>query len=148
MEYDPKPTTNEPLDILLVEDEAAHAELVRRAFEGEPETQLRVAPTLEAAESELRRGRPDVLVLDSTLPDGPGLDLFRRLPDDSAGRKLPTLFLTSHDDARLQREANEAGVFRYLEKNPENLFGLPEQIRDLLETWRIHVETQAVDGLE
>ena len=137
------------LDILLVEDEAAHVELVRRAFEAETDTQLRVAPDLARAELEIARSHPDVLVLDSTLPDGLGLDFFRRLPTTGPGnRKLPTLLLTSHDDARLAREADEAGVFRYLEKRPEHLFDLPDRIRDLLSAWRIDVETRATEGLE
>ena len=145
-----EPTHPAPgLDILLVEDEAAHVELVRRAFEAEDDTHLRVAPDLAQAELEIARSRPDVLVLDSTLPDGLGLDFFRRLPSTEPGnRKLPTLLLTSHDDARLAREADEAGVFRYLEKRPEHLFDLPDRIRDLLSAWRIDVETRATDGLE
>ena len=73
---------SEPLHVLLVEDEAGHAELALRAFEDRgADFTVSVAQTIDEARARLRSDRPPHLVIaDWLLPDGEGLDLLRGQP--------------------------------------------------------------------
>ena len=63
--------TRRDVRVLLVEDEEAHAELVRRAFESRAGVmRLSVAPTLREARAELQESPPDLALIDLVLPDG------------------------------------------------------------------------------
>jgi two-component system response regulator HydG len=68
------------IHILLVEDNLAHAESVRRAFEPQDESvTLTVVHTLRTAHETLNVSKPDLIIADLRLPDGQGVEL---LPDD------------------------------------------------------------------
>lgn len=64
------------LRVLVVEDSAAIADLVRRALEGDGMT-VDHAGDLRAARFHLGDDPPDVVVLDVELPDGSGFELLR-----------------------------------------------------------------------
>ena len=92
----------EPLRVLLVEDEPGHAELARRAFEGQAGAfDVSVAETVDQARAALHgQTPPDLVIADWLLPDGEGLDegLHGHLPDE---RPLPGPDL--HQPEALQR---------------------------------------------
>jgi CheY-like chemotaxis protein len=95
-----------PIVILLVEDDLAHAEIVRRNFE-----QCRVANRLvhvtdgqAALDYVTRQGaygdpatapRPGVILLDLRLPKVDGLDVLRSLKADPGLRSIPVVVLTT-----------------------------------------------------
>ncbi len=58
--------------------------------------------------------RPDVLVLDISMPVMNGIELAHRLKE--AGAKARIVFLTVHDDPDFAREALEAGALGYVIK--------------------------------
>lgn len=58
--------------------------------------------------------RPDVFVLDLSLPDESGVSATRRIRQASAGTSV--LILTMHDDVAYLREAFEAGAAGYVLK--------------------------------
>jgi|WetSurMetagenome_2_1015567.scaffolds.fasta_scaffold34266_3 response regulator of citrate/malate metabolism len=67
------------LHILVLEDEAAHVELIRRAFEGSRDTCIVTsADNLDSARSEIARDSPDLIIADHRLPDGKGIDILPR----------------------------------------------------------------------
>ena len=110
--------TAEPLRVLLVEDEPGHAELARRAFEGQAGAfDVSVAETVGAAREALHgETPPDLVIADWLLPDGEGLDLLRSEPAarHAAGR--------DHDQPR-QRARRGRG-------DPRRRGGLRRQERD------------------
>jgi DNA-binding NarL/FixJ family response regulator len=57
----------------------------------------------------------DIILLDLNLPDGNGMDLFRKLIEK--GNKPPVLILTMHDQDSYITEALELGVNGYMLKN-------------------------------
>ena len=72
------------------------------------------AGTAEEAIAEVRRTRPDVLVLDLSLPDASGISVI-----DSVGVVSPTtkvLILTMHDDVAYLRRAFASGALGYVVK--------------------------------
>jgi len=116
--------TVEPIRVLLVEDEAAHAELARRAFDTHgDEFLVSVAETIEAARVALSTGPvPDLVIADWLLPDGEGVDLLR---GDGAEAAPPIVIMTSHGSERVAVEAIRAGAADYLVKSEAALADLP-----------------------
>ena len=96
----------EPINILLVEDEPAHAEIVRRNFES-----FRIANRLEhvsdgeeALDYLYRRGkfsdprmspRPGVVLLDLRLPKIDGIEVLKIMKSDPDLRRIPVVILTT-----------------------------------------------------
>ena len=79
--------------------------------------------TFSSAEEFLEspRASPACLVLDVHLGGLSGLDLQERLL--AAGRRIPVVFITAHDDAVTRERAHRAGAIDYLRKpfNDETL---------------------------
>ncbi len=110
------------IDVLLVEDEEAHAELMQLSFEARDDIRLEIASSLEEARALLARSTPDMAIVDSLLPDGRGLDLVRELRHES---RYPIVLLTSHADESMQAEALEAGASGYVVKSEVTLLDMP-----------------------
>ncbi|WP_330172623.1 response regulator transcription factor [Streptomyces sp. NBC_01498] len=79
-------------DIVIAEDDVKQAELVRRYLEHEGHAVTVVADGRAALE-EVRRGEPDLLVLDVMMPRADGLDVVRILRAES--REVLVLMLTA-----------------------------------------------------
>jgi len=107
--------------VLLVEDEAAHAELIELAFESRGDIRLTVATSLEGARADLAASTPNLVILDSLLPDGRGMEL---LHGDRRGA-YPVILLTSHADQAMAAEAMAAGVVQYVVKSELTLLQMP-----------------------
>ena len=67
--------TSKKTHILLIEDEKAHAELIRRAFKSHPkEVGLTITTSLYEAQQYLAKSIPDLVIADLFLPDGKGVE--------------------------------------------------------------------------
>jgi two-component system, OmpR family, response regulator len=83
--------------VLVVDDEAHIGELVGVAlrFSG---YEVTIAVNGRDALSEVRRNRPDLVVLDVMLPDLDGFDVARRIREtDGPADRMPVIFLTARD---------------------------------------------------
>lgn len=60
--------------------------------------------------------RPDVIVLDSAMPDMTGLDAVGKLKSDSRTRDIPIVLLTACPRSDIARAAHAAGCDGYLAK--------------------------------
>src|SRR5262245_29531874 len=112
--------THLPPQILLVEDDPAHAELVRRAFELRGgEVSLRFAATLAEARSYLAAParQPRLIIADWRLPDGEGLDLLR----DDRWLSVPVIIMTSQGSEQVAVGALKAGALDYVVKSETTL---------------------------
>jgi DNA-binding NtrC family response regulator len=93
--------------LLIVEDDEAHVELLRRAYEAAGrEVTFTVVATCAEARAALEAETPLAVLADFVLPDGRGLDL---LPYASA-RGCPLVLMTSHGDESLAVEAVKGGA--------------------------------------
>lgn len=83
-------------NVIVAEDDAKQAELVRRYLEREGHTVTVVGDGLAAIE-EVRHRTPDLLVLDVMMPKADGLDVIRvlRAEPRAESRELPVLMLTA-----------------------------------------------------
>ena len=134
--------TDEPIRILLVEDEPAHAELVRRAFEARDDrVQLRIAESLAEARACLVAPAvlPHLIISDWRLPDGEGLELL-----SSGGERLtmPVMIMTSHGNERVAVDALKAGALDYVVKSETTLLDMPHLAERVLREWDVRVERE------
>lgn len=119
--------TGNPIHILLVEDDPAHAEIVRRNL-----GDFRIANRIthvedgQAALDYLHRKdcyaapetspRPDLILLDLRLPKVDGLQVLERLKADPDLSKIPTVILTTSSAEADLVAAYKNGAGSYLVK--------------------------------
>ena len=127
----------EPVDILLVEDSDADAELTLRVLR-----KARLANRVvwvkdgqEALDFLYGEGeyvsrpptRPRLVLLDLKLPRLNGIDVLRRLKGDERQKSIPVVMLTSSNEERDIVESYSLGVNSYLIK-PVEFDKLGEQV--------------------
>lgn len=106
----------QPLQILLVEDNPGDAELVRQMLlEAElPFVLCRAASLVQGLDLVIEK-QPDVILLDLSLPDSSGLETFKAVHAHASG--VPIVVLTGMHDESMALAAVEAGAQDYLVKD-------------------------------
>lgn len=133
------------INVLLVEDDEAHAELIQRAFEPRDGlVSMKVARTLREARAELASCRPDLALIDLLLPDGRGTDLLPASAGDDGG--FPVVILTSQGDEEAAVEAMKAGALNYVVKSWETLSDIPQIVDGALREWGHVVERRRAEA--
>lgn len=109
-----------PLTILLVDDSEDDQRLYRRALRDRP---CRIASALSGEDglAQVRSLRPDVILLDYSLPDLSGLDFLGRLDQDTA-LSVPVIMLTGQGNESVAVQAMKAGASDYLVKDTSGGF--------------------------
>ena len=102
--------------VLIVNHDRGNRQVCRTAIE-------EIADILEAASGAqaldmIAAGRPDLIVLDVSLPDMDGFDLVCRLRERSQAAWIPLVFLTTLTDTASHRRGLELGT-------PPRCFGRP-----------------------
>ncbi|MBK5106133.1 MAG: response regulator, partial [Burkholderiales bacterium] len=104
-----------PLNILIVEDEAAIQELIAVNLEGAGHRALRAADS-EQALAIIRASLPDLVLLDWMLPGQSGLTVARQLRSDARTRGIPIIMLTAKSAEQDKILGLEAGADDYITK--------------------------------
>ena len=102
-----------PINVLVVDDEAVLAEMVSMALRYEG-WNIATAGDGSSAIAAARAQRPDVVVLDVMLPDMSGLDVLHKLREDHP--QLPVLLLTAKDAVEDRIAGLTAGGDDYVTK--------------------------------
>jgi two-component system, OmpR family, KDP operon response regulator KdpE len=98
--------------VLIVDDELAIRRLLRTSLAVQDYKVIEAEDGRTALER-LKREKPDLMVLDLSLPDMDGRDVIRRVRD---GSKIPIVILSSRGDERSKVEAFELGADDYVTK--------------------------------
>jgi two-component system, cell cycle response regulator DivK len=98
--------------ILLVEDNDLNRDMLSRRLERRGYEVIIAADGLQG-ETMARADRPDLILMDMSLPVMDGWELARRLKDDESTRAIPILALTAHVMAGDREKALEAGCDDY-----------------------------------
>jgi two-component system, cell cycle sensor histidine kinase and response regulator CckA len=136
--------TAKTLELLLVEDNPAHAELIRRAFLAvDRPVALTVARTLQEARASLATAPPDLALIDVRLPDGRGLEL---LPGEESAAAYPSVVMTSHGNEQAAVEAIKTGAVDYVVKADATLADMPHIAERALRAWGHIVERRRLEA--
>ena len=128
----------ENVTILLVEDEEAHAEAIRRAFEATGRgVRLERALSLREASAYLEKQIPDLVIADWLLPDGKGTDI---LPSGENGHLFPFILMTSYGTEQIAVDAMKAGAADYVVKSPSAFAEIPRVADRVLRQWDLLIE--------
>ena len=123
----------EPINILLVEDEKAHAELVHRAFERHGNIfSLSVAQTISEATSLIQSTSFALILTDWRLPDGEGTGLINIQQENT---NIPVVIMTSHGNERVAVDAIKAGALDYVVKSDAALADMAHTVERALREW-------------
>lgn len=135
-----------PERILLIEDEEAHAELVRRSFEDNGgETQLVVARTLKDARKIIAEKSPDVVFIDLILPDGNGIELLSEFDEETP---YPAVIITSHGNEKIAVGAMKSGALDYVVKSESMFSSMPQIAERVFREWtHVHEKKAAEHAL-
>lgn len=121
------PLNGNPVTILLVEDDPAHAEIVMRNMEDSriANRMFHVEDGQEALDFLRRAGkyahpalspRPDLVLLDLRLPKVDGQEVLRQVKADDALKTIPVVVLTTSKAELDLLSAYERGACSYLVK--------------------------------
>lgn len=118
-----------PCRVLLIEDDAGDAHLVKQALRASRDAQYQInwVTRLAEAKQQLAGTPPDVLLVDLSLPDSSGLHTVRLLHEIFS--VLPLIVLTGHDNVDFALQALESGAQDYLIKGRFDTDSLTRAIR-------------------
>jgi signal transduction histidine kinase len=136
------------LQILLVEDNAGDARLLREMFSTEKPGSFELTHFMRMREAmiHLAKGGVDIVLLDLGLPDAHGLDTVRRAHEVSPS--VPLIVLTGLDDETLAGEAMQEGAQDYLIKGQIENRALPRALRYAIERHRMQTEADQIKKMQ
>ena len=94
--------------ILLVEDNELNRDMLSRRLERKGYTVVMAVDGAQGVEA-VRTERPDLVLMDMSLPVMDGWEATRRLKRDAESRRIPVIALTAHAMAGDEQRAIEAG---------------------------------------
>ena len=116
--------------ILLVEDNEMNRDMLSRRLERRGH-QVTIAVDGQQAIDLAAAEKPDLILMDMSLPVVSGWDATRKLKGDLATRAIPVIALTAHAMAEDEKRARESGCDDY-DTKPVELTRLLAKIDSLL----------------
>ncbi len=122
-----------PTTVLLIEDEPADAKLIQDALAGTGSSAFQVEWVTRLSDALKRLGneRFEVVLLDLSLPDGKGLEVFDQV--FQAAPDSLVLVLSGLTDEETAREAMARGAHDYFSKGHVDAHWLPRALRYVME---------------
>lgn len=134
--------SEEPLDILLVEDDTADQKLIKSMIEKQGVAyDLCVARSAEEALDVLRPGknsnggsRPDLIILDLNMPGMGGREFLKHVKADEGLKQIPVVILTCSTSERDILDSYQLQAAGFITK-PAGLVELERVIGEIVEYW-------------
>lgn len=130
----PGPGTSRATKVLVVEDEADVAEMIRYNL-GKEGYDVRLSGNGLDALRQAKDARPDVILLDIMVPQLNGWEICRRLKQDRETRAIPVIMVTGRVEEGDKVLGFEMGADDYVTK-PFSTQDLVRRVRSLLEQER------------
>lgn len=125
-------------NILIVDDSAALSELISEMLKAEDYNCMSVGSGEEAIEF-LKSVKPDLILLDRTLPGMNGFEVCKVIKKNKEFKKIPIIFLTATNDVNDKVEGFKIGAVDYITK--------PFQKEELLARVNSHFELYKLSQL-
>lgn len=113
--------------ILLVEDDATNRKLVRVVLGDKKRYRILEAVSVDEALTQLRKLKPDLLLLDIRLGNGSGLDVISAIRADPSFDDVPAVAITAQAMKDDEKRFLAAGFDGYLSK-PVDTRRLPQVV--------------------
>jgi len=108
-------SSEQNLQVLIIEDDTRIAEINRRFVEKVPGYQvIGIATNQQQAQEQLEVLRPDLVLLDIFFPDMNGLDMARYIQEHH--RETDVIMITAAKEVETVRDAIRGGVFDFIVK--------------------------------
>lgn len=124
------PSVREPVKVLLVDDQAVSAEVVREMIGSEADLELHYCDDAVRALKMAEQVCPTVILQDLEMPGIHGLTLTRYFRAHGKTRQVPLIVMSSREEAETKAAAFAIGANDYLVKFPDR--------RELLARLRYH----------
>jgi CheY-like chemotaxis protein len=118
--------------ILVVEDDPDIQKLIRMSLKFQGVAEVAVAGDGEECLAVVQGVKPDLILMDVTMPRLDGYETCRRLKADPQTRSIPVIFLTAKAQKGEEEIGTRAGALGYLTK-PFDPMTLRERILGILE---------------
>jgi PAS domain S-box-containing protein len=135
--------SGEMIEILLVDDNEDHVELIRRAFMDDgKKVSFTIANTLAKAQALVQESTPELMIVDFRLPDGEGIAL---LPGSIEAQTIPVIMLTGQGDENIATAAIKAGALDYIVKSSKSFLAMPRIVERTLREWEHIIERRRAE---
>ena len=129
-----EPLAPKPATILVVDDQVAHTDLIRRWLEADGYAVI-TAANGQAALAAVDELRPDAILLDIMIPAPSGFEVCQRLKRDPGTRHIPVVLMSGLQDPSNWKRGLEVGAAGLLQK-PLRSADVRAKIREVLEPSR------------
>lgn len=116
------------MKILIVEDEAALASVLRQELESSGATVAIAADGVEALEK-ARGMKPDFILCDLLMPNKDGFEVLRELKEDADLKHIPVMVLSVLGQDADIKKALDLGAVDYFVKTQHSLKEILEKVR-------------------
>ncbi len=117
-------------EVMLVDDDDVYRDMLGAMLE-EVEVRVSLADGGEAALAEMRKRRPDIVLLDYNMPGLDGMATLKQMKGDPELRQIPVVMLTGVNDRETVKAVITGGAAGYIVK-PSNRPTILAKIRNLL----------------
>ena len=115
----PLSDSQQPIRVLLVDDQSMVGEAVRRMLANEPDIEFHYCGEPERAIPCAEEIQPTVILQDLVMPDVDGLTLVKFYRGNPATRYIPLIVLSVKEDPQVKAQAFSLGANDYLVKLPD-----------------------------
>jgi CheY-like chemotaxis protein len=127
------PCTHPPCPVLVVEDDAAMRDILRRVLEKAGWAVTEATNGREALEC-VAANRPELILLDLTMPEMDGFTFVEELRQQEAWRSIPVVVVTAKDLTPDDCQRLTGSVEQILQKGAYSREELLREVRDLVAT--------------
>ena len=137
----PERRAEEPVHVLLIEDDPAIAEMYRVQLEYDG-YRVTVATTGEIGYTSLVHSTPDIVLLDLLLPDRSGLEIMADIKEQLPSLP-PVVILSNYGEPAMMDRGFSLGALEYLVKSRVTPASVSQSIRGWIEQARRGSDTQS-----
>jgi two-component system cell cycle sensor histidine kinase/response regulator CckA len=131
----------EPLKLIIIEDDSAHYQLIKRAIlKAYPDALIHYFQEAAGCLESLDEINPDLVVVDYLLPGMNGIEFLKSLNQDK--RYLPVIMITGQGDENIAIQAMKLGAWDYLVKSGDFFSLIPSVIEKVVRERKIKVSLQ------
>ena len=131
----------EQLQLVIVEDEDAHFQLIQRAIiKAYPDASIHYFQEATDCLERLDEINPDVVIADYLLPGMNGIEFLKSLNREQ--RDIPVIIITGQGDENLAIQAMKLGAWDYLVKSGDFFTLIPSVIGKVVREWKLKESLQ------